>query len=274
MPGIGSGKMGWPDYYCSNFETDRMPYNFQFSETDLAPVLVMVLATVSFSCYWLLFVSPGFKKSICNKNAGDAGLIRHILLLKYLGMPILALIPIAIFLLAVPGYSLQKIGIGWNPDTAFTSMKWILGLGIPILIFNWFAARRQKICDVYPQIRVKHWDASLMFRYGLSWAVYMLGYEMMFRGYLLFPLADSFGVWPAIAINFVLYTASHIPKGVDETYATMFFGPLMCYLTLQTGTIWAAWCIHTLLAVSNSMVALKFHPEFSVVDRRPTVTAV
>ena len=31
------------------------------------------------------------------------------------------------------------------------------------------------------------------------------------------PLIDPLGMWPAIAINIALYSATHIPKGLDET---------------------------------------------------------
>src|SRR5207344_2457217 len=114
-----------------------------------------------------------------------------------------------------------------------SSFTWILALGIPIVLLMRFAVRRPNVFTNYPQIRVQYWDLGLMIRYSVAWAVYMLGYETMFRGLLLFPLANSLGVWLAIAINTTLYVSSHLPKGSNETIAAIFFGPLLCYITLQ-----------------------------------------
>lgn len=245
-----------------------MPYSFELLDSHAAPVASMVICTVFFSLYWFLFISPAFKKRCTKAKEGDGGLIMHILRLKYAGLLILGIIPVGIFLILFPKYSLSDLGIGFNPETAGKSLMWIGTLASAALLFNWFAARRRKIFNMYPQIRVKHWDTRLMTQYASGWVIYMLGYEMLFRGLLLFPLADGLGVWPAIAINVVLYMSSHIPKGADETFASLFFGPLMCYVTLSTGTIWAAWIIHSILVVSNSMVSLRFHPEFVIVGRR------
>ena len=52
---------------------------------------------------------------------------------------------------------------------------------------------------------------------GLGWFIYLFGYELLFRGILLFPLVAAIGVWPAIGVNIALYSATHIPKGVEET---------------------------------------------------------
>lgn len=245
-----------------------MLYHFNLNEAHVAPVLSMVLATFSFCCYWFLFVSDAFKKICYKKSPGDDGIIRHILLLKYAGLLVLGIIPVCLFIVVVPQYTLYSLGIAFNANTALQSVTWMLALGIPIILLMRFAVRRPNTFTRYPQIRVQYWDLWLMVRYSVAWGVYMLGYETMFRGLLLFPLANSLGVWPAIAINTTLYAASHLPKGSNETYAAMFFGPLLCIVTLQTETIWAAWLIHTILAVSHSMAALKFHPDFIIVRNR------
>ena len=121
---------------------------------------------------------------------------------------------------------------------------------------------------MYPQIRVKEWDAKLIVSYSLAWCAYLFGYELLFRGFLLFPLVDSIGVWPAIAVNIALYSVSHIPKGIDETIGALPFGIILCIVTLQTETIWASFFIHVLLVLSNSLVALRFHPEMRIVKVR------
>ena len=95
----------------------------------------------------------------------------------------------------------------------------------------------------------------------LGWAIYLFGYEFLFRGILLFPLAETVGVWPAIAVNIALYSATHIPKGLDETLGAIPLGLVLCWLTLASGTIWIAFLVHVAMAWTNSLTALKHHPD-------------
>ena len=245
-----------------------MPFSLQLNQDDIAPMLSIAIAAFSFCCYWFLFSSTTIKKSWCKKCPGDMGIIRHLLFVKNAGLVILGVLPMMLFIWMVPSYNFKMLGLSFNAETIFDSFKWIFVLGILIFAVMSYGSRRAKTFENYPQVRVRSWDLSLMVRYSMSWGIYMLGYEMLFRGLLLFPLVERFGVWPAIVINTALYAVSHLPKGADETYAAMFFGPLLCLVTLHTETIWAASCIHTILAVCNSVVALKFHPEFIIVKKR------
>ena len=248
-----------------------MRYQFHFNEADLAVIISMLLVTLSFCCFWFLFVSPAFKQVCYKKYPGDKGIIRHILLLKYTGFIMLGVVTPGIFLAIFPGYNAGSLGLAYNPLTIYNTLAWIIGLGIPIVAVMWFVSRSKMINSVYPQIRVHEWDVLLMMRYSIAWALFMMGYEILFRGLLLFPLADRLGVWPAIAVNTIFYVGSHIPKGSHETFAAMLFGPLLCIITLQTGTVWAAAFIHIILAVSNSMLAIKFNPDFIVVRKRMNI---
>ena len=44
-------------------------------------------------------------------------------------------------------------------------------------------------------------------------------------------------MWPAIAINIALYSATHILKGLDETIGAIPLGFVLCLLTISSGTI-------------------------------------
>jgi len=83
----------------------------------------------------------------------------------------------------------------------------------------------------------------------------------LFRGVLLVPLVEPLGVWAAIAINIALYSATHIPKGLDETIGAIPLGFTLCLLTLASGTIWIAFFVHLAMAWTNSLTALKYSTE-------------
>ena len=99
----------------------------------------------------------------------------------------------------------------------------------------------------------------------LGWSAYLLGYEFLFRGILLFPLVDALGVWPAIAINTAMYSATHIPKGMDEAIGAAPLGIVLCLITLMTGTLWVAIIVHILMALANSFSSVYHNPNMKFI---------
>ena len=65
-----------------------------------------------------------------------------------------------------------------------------------------------------------------------------------------------------IAIMTGLYVLAHLHKPGSETFACLVVGPAFAYLTLETGTIWAVFILHTLIGITNENLAAKFNPEF------------
>lgn len=246
-----------------------MTYDFTWKESDIITFVTIVGSTFFFSVYWFIFASDKIKTNFYKKYPNnDEGTIRHVLFTKYAGFILMGLAPAVVFLILFPQYTLSDYGIAFGKGTDLLTLYWCLGLGIPIIIMNYFAAQRPKTFSMYPQIRAKEWDRSLIIRYSLGWCLYLFGYEFLFRGILFIPLIDTLGVWPAIAVNVALYAATHIPKSLDETIGAAPLGFVLCLITLQTGTIWVAFVVHVFLALSNSLFALKFHPEFKIVGKR------
>ncbi|MBL7827610.1 MAG: CPBP family intramembrane metalloprotease [Saprospiraceae bacterium] len=245
-----------------------LPLDLNWKENDLLTFLTILLSTFFFSAYWFIFASEKIRDRFYRNYPGEEGTIRHVLFTKYAGFVLMGIVPAIVFLLLFPQYSLSDYGISFSKGTNLTALYWTLGLGALIIPMNYFAARRPKTFSMYPQIRAKEWDLPLILRYSLGWCVYLFGYEFLFRGILLIPLVDTMGIWPAIAVNTALYSATHIPKGMDETIGAAPLGLILCLITLQTGTLWVAFLVHVFLALSNSLFALKFHPEFRIVSQR------
>ena len=129
------------------------------------------------------------------------------------------------------------------------------------LDFRKISIKKTKNLKNYPQIRAKNWTKSILFKNLLGWTLYLFGYELLFRGILFIPLIEPLGIWVAIAINISLYSATHIPKGLDETIGAIPLGLVLCLLTAASGTIWIAFFVHVAMAWTNSLTALKYHPE-------------
>ncbi len=122
-----------------------------------------------------------------------------------------------------------------------------------------FAGRPENLKN-YPQLRISRWTTGLVFFNSLSWVFYLAGYEIILRGFLLFPSLQSLPLAIAILLNLILYSLAHLPKGPKETLGSIPFGLLLCILTAITGNIWNAFVIHATLAVSNDFYSIKANP--------------
>jgi membrane protease YdiL (CAAX protease family) len=233
------------------------PIEIEFSwvEGDLVIVLPMMLCLIGFTTFW--FVSKATKI--------NDGTVKNVLFTKYLGLFTMGIVPATLALTFMPQYALADYGLIYNSDTKMTSLVAILILAALTMPLAFLSAKKPSHQVNYPQIREKNWTRSLVLKNSLGWSAYLLGYEFLFRGILLFPLVDALGVWPAVAINTVMYSATHIPKGLDETIGAAFLGVVLCLVTLITGTLWVAIVIHITMALTNSFSSIYHNPEMNFV---------
>lgn len=160
-------------------------------------------------------------------------------------------------LLIIASQKIDFQSVGLNFAHPGTSLKWILGLGAVVVTMNYFAAQTPDNLNMYPQIRVPApWPFSLKVTSALTWSAYLLAYEFMFRGFLLFSCFGEVDKTLAIVINVSLYALVHLPKGWKETIGAIPLGIVLCLLTLQTGNIWIAFFVHVAMALSNEWWSL------------------
>ena len=242
--------------------------NLDFSKADLKIFVPIVGALVSFIIFWFTYKSEKVKARFWAKNNEEKASEKFILFTKYFGGLVMGVLPLIACLITIPDTGLDYYGLTFRSDTLLATVVWTLGLAVLVIPLATMSARKPKNLINYPQIRMKEWDRSLIIRNAFAWAIYLLGYELLFRGVLLFPLVEEIGLWPAIAVNIALYSGTHIPKGLDETIGAIPLSIVLCILTLQTGTIWIAFFVHLAMAWTNSFTALRFHPDMKVVKRR------
>lgn len=235
--------------------------DFSWETATLNSVLPILLSLVFFIVYWFIAQSEKIKASFYKKYSFDAASVKHIFFTKYIGFFSMGVVPSIVCLIFLPAYSLADYGLCIHPKTTLFSLFWIVVLCVLVVPLAYFSAKKPKNLENYPQIRAKIWNQKTVFINILGWTIYLFGYEFLFRGTLLFPVVNALGIWPAIAINTALYSATHIPKGLDETLGAIPLGIVLCILTLLSGTIWIAFIVHVAMALTNSFTALHFHPE-------------
>ncbi|NND09347.1 MAG: CPBP family intramembrane metalloprotease [Saprospiraceae bacterium] len=144
----------------------------------------------------------------------------------------------------------------------------LLALIISILMVNYFNASRENNLAMYPQIRKRQWSVSLVIGSSITWLVYLFAYEFLFRGILLFTSLTALTEMTSITLNVSIYALFHIPKGMKETLASIPFGIILCIVTIEAGSFWIAFLLHSLLALSNEWFSIYFHPDISIINTR------
>jgi membrane protease YdiL (CAAX protease family) len=235
--------------------------NLDMAQSELKVFIPVVAGLIGFIIFWFTSKSEKLRQVFIKKYGSDKGSANFIISTRYLGGLSLGVIPTAAYFIAFPETSFSAFGLTFINKTLIATLVFSFGLSLIIIPLVWSSAKKPENLINFPQIRAKHWDVKLVVSNLLAWAFYLLGYELFFRGVLLFPLVNSIGIWPAIAINIGLYSATHIPKGLSETIGAIPFAIVLCILTLYTGTIWIAFIVHLVLAWTNSLVALKYNPE-------------
>lgn len=235
--------------------------DLSWQQSDRITFLPIILSIMVFVIFWFTSKSEKIKSWFYRKYEFDRASVNHVTFNRLVGFVAMGVIPAVLCLIMIPDYSLANYGLTFIADTTLYTIVWTLGLAILVIPLAYISAQKPKNLINYPQIRARIWNTRIVLINAIGWALYLFGYEFLFRGILLFPLAAHLGVWTAVAINVALYSATHIPKGLEETIGAMPLGLVLCLLTLASGTIWIAFFVHVAMALTNSFTALKFHPD-------------
>jgi membrane protease YdiL (CAAX protease family) len=143
----------------------------------------------------------------------------------------------------------------WAPPPAWAWGVALVGV-LAIAPILWAAAGGVLHQARYPEVRAKRWSRGLAAAEAGSWAVYLLAYEAVFRGSLLFGLAAWGGAWPALLIATALYVLAHLPKDAGECVGCAVMGLAFGALAFRSGGVIAPWLLHLGIALSASAFAV------------------
>jgi len=234
-------------------------------EEYLSPILAIGGVTIAFITYYFVMISPKVEAWVSKGLAPEKAQIRWVIFQRIWGGSILGLTAL---LLPVIGLGKSPFDYGMSFSLTGETFLVILGMGVVIVGINMLRAGKPANLVMYPQIKAKKWDLSLLLASSMGWVIYLLGYELMFRGFLLYGCIDALGLWPAIAINTAIYSFAHFFKGIGETVGAIPFGILICCLTIATGNFMLAFIVHCFLALSNQTVAMFSHPDIEYVGTK------
>ncbi len=233
--------------------------------TNITFILAVIWCILGFAIYYFLSINKAFAGRLGKLSRKFDSQGNQVLVQRALGLLFLGIVSTLIIVLH-PDLALKDYGLTF---AFLASPPWWSFLVIPvILVMGINAAKQDGNLELYPQIRSKNWTPGMIAISGTSWVLFLLGYEFLFRGFLLHASLDIMAAGPAIALNCALYAFAHFYKGPGETFGAIPVGVLLCYLTIVTGNIWCAVVIHALMALSNEWFSLYFHPEMKIVKAR------
>jgi hypothetical protein len=230
----------------------------------MAGAIAILTATLAFLIHRfhgsLISAGPG-KDS---KYTRDTASARSILSGRLSGFGLYGMIP---FLILVLVFRRPLADYGFMPESLWKVFLWWIVAAVAIFPPVYVFARNERNLAMYPEIRATEWDRNLVLQSAFTWMVYLVGYEFLLRGFLLFTCLESFGYWPAILINISLYSLFHLHKGSREAFGSLVFGFFLCFITLRLGTFWFSVFVHVTLALSNEWLSVKFHPEMKFMKK-------
>lgn len=225
----------------------------QHPENIIAFISAFSVVSFGFVFYHVITNGQAYKlwEEISDNN------IKPVLMRRLLGILFFGVVPLFVIAFFIPsgtaqyGFSLPGI----------KTLIWTLIVSCAIIPMNYFNAGSPDNLAQYPQIRNKYWPSSLLILSAISWIAYLLAYEFLLRGFLLFSSIPVLGIWPSIILNAAVYSLIHIPKGSKETLGAIPFGIFISYLAVETGSFWVAFFAHVILALSNEWFSLRAQPE-------------
>ena len=97
--------------------------------------------------------------------------------------------------------------------------------------------------------------SSTLIIWELIYFVQFFGLEFFFRGFLLHSLKPSIGIY-TIFVMMVPYCMIHWGKPLPETFAAIFAGIFLGWLSYRNGNIWMGLILHCTVAFSMDVMAL------------------
>lgn len=143
-----------------------------------------------------------------------------------------------------------EIGLGTG-DLRFG--LFVLALYVPVvLIGTWVLSADPAFQAINPRLRAAVHDWGLFLRYELLFLVYWIGWEYLWRGFMLFGTAPALGLY-AIFVQMLPFAALHFNKPAAEALLSIPGGLLLGALVWRCRSFWIAVPIHFV-----QMLALDF----------------
>ena len=162
----------------------------------------------------------------------------------------------ALYVKFVQKRNLSEIGLALSVEKGFLKLLAVcIAIMVPLVYAMSLTA---SFSAKYPFLKVYNGDPYLGSKLLIWELVYFLqffGLEFFFRGFLVHSLKPSLGFYSIFAMT-VPYTMIHFQKPMAETFAAIFAGIFLGWISYKNGTIWLGLVLHCSVAFSMDILAL------------------
>jgi membrane protease YdiL (CAAX protease family) len=122
-----------------------------------------------------------------------------------------------------------------------------------MIILVWFVSATPVFAEKYPHLLSAKSDWDTLFIYEAGMLLYMIAWEFIWRGFMLFGLEKRFGGY-AVLMQMIPFVILHNGKPFLETFGAIFGGIALGILALRTRSIY--YCVVTHIGVMFSIDAI------------------
>jgi uncharacterized protein len=118
----------------------------------------------------------------------------------------------------------------------------------------WFASSSDSFANVYPHLVTARESWTIFLIYELGLLVYMIAWEFVWRGYMLFGLFEKFGFY-SLFIQMIPFVILHNGKPMIETFGSILAGLALGILALRTKSIFYCVLAHMSVMFSIDLIS-------------------
>jgi membrane protease YdiL (CAAX protease family) len=119
-----------------------------------------------------------------------------------------------------------------------------------MIILIWFVSATSAFSEKYPHLSSAKSDWNILLIYESGMLLYMIAWEFIWRGFMLFGLEKKFGYY-SVLIQMIPFLILHNGKPFLETFGAIFGGIALGILALRTRSIY--YCVVTHIGVMFSI---------------------
>ncbi len=151
---------------------------------------------------------------------------------------------------------LSEIGLSFSIESGFLKLLAVcIAVMLPLV---YLMSLTGSFSAKYPFLQIYNGDPYIgwtLLVWELAYFAQFFGLEFFFRGFLLHSLKPALGLY-SIFVMTVPYTMIHFGKPMAETFAAIFAGVFLGWLSYKNGNIWLGLVLHCAVAFSMDILAL------------------
>lgn len=147
----------------------------------------------------------------------------------------------------------KDYGVTWGD---FRSGMGYTGVSLMIMLpLIWYASSKQEFLLVYPHLLPARDSWELLLYYEAGMFLYMISWEFIWRGFMLFGLYPKFGFY-SVLIQMIPFLILHNGKPALETFSAIAGGIALGAIALRTGSFFYGVIIHISIMYAIDILAV------------------